>query len=273
MVGAARNWIVSQLSLGAFSSRADVVRCAFWMSLKIAAFAYALNLVAHFVLYAAGLLPYDLYQALIIATVLTPPVSLVVSLAAYLVVGFAILDLSVSRAELERLSRTDTLSGLLNRRAFLDAFEAHPDDASMALFDIDRFKTINDTLGHTAGDTVIVSVARALLAAFPAPFTCARIGGEEFAVLCGGDSAQLFERTEAVRKAIAAQMIETGQGDTSVTVSAGIADCSAGRTFAALFAAADRALYQAKSEGRNSTVVYAETAERTDGRGAVAARA
>ena len=258
MIGATRKWIVWQLSLGEFSCRSDVVRYALWMSLKIAAFAYGLNLAAHFALYASGLLPYDLFDALVIATLLTPPVSFIVSIAAYLVVGFAIFDLAVSRVELERLSRTDMLSGLLNRRAFLDVYERHSAGVSLVLFDIDRFKSINDARGHTAGDDVIVSVARSLLAAFPEPFTCARIGGEEFAVQCGGDVPGLFERTEAARKAIASQFVETGQGTVRVSVSAGIANYSSGRDFAAVFAEADRALYRAKTDGRNRTVTYAQ---------------
>lgn len=257
MVLATRNWIIRQLSLGEFASRRDVVLHAFWMSLKIAALAYGLNLIAHFNLYAFDLLPYDLFPALIIATVLTPPVSFVVAMAAYSVVGFAVYDLAMSSQELSRLSRTDALSGLLNRRAFLDAFETRQGEAVLVLFDIDRFKAVNDTYGHAAGDDAIVAVGKVIETSFGEGAVSARIGGEEFAVLCASDSHEsLMHRAELARRAVCACRIVSGDRQFSVTVSAGIANPSGSRGFAEVFTEADRALYRAKADGRDRIVAF-----------------
>ncbi|MCM2472000.1 GGDEF domain-containing protein [Rhizobium sp. CG5] len=257
MVLATRNWIIRQLSLGEFASRGDVVRHAFWMSLKIAALAYGLNLVAHFNLYAFDLLPYDLFPSLIIATVLTPPVSFVVAMAAYSVVGFAVYDLALSSQELSRLSRTDPLSGLLNRRAFLDAFETRSKDVVLVLFDIDRFKTINDTYGHLAGDDAIIAVGRAIKTSFGPEAVSARIGGEEFAVLCADDSHEaLLQRVEAARHAVSECRIVSGTQQFRVTVSAGMANPAGLRGFAEVFTEADRALYRAKADGRDRVASF-----------------
>lgn len=259
MVLAARNWIIRQLSLGEFASRRDVMRHAFWMSLKITGLAYGLTLIAHFNLYAFDLLPYDLFDALIIVTVLTPPVSFVVAMAAYSVVGFAIYDLAMSSQELSRLSRTDALSGLLNRRAFLDAFDTRRGETMLVLFDIDRFKTVNDTYGHAAGDDAIVAVARAIETSFGPGAVSARIGGEEFAVLCTSDSDEsLMLRAEVARRAVCAGRIVSGGHQFSVTVSAGIASPSGSRGFAEVFTEADRVLYRAKADGRDRVVAFGD---------------
>lgn len=255
MVVATRNWIVRQLTLGEFNSSSDVVRRSCRMALKIAAIAYAMNVLAHFALYGLGLMPYDLMPALVLATALTPPVSFIVAVIAYSVVGFAIHDLAVSRRELERLSRTDMLSGLLNRRAFQDAFDAASGDVTMILFDVDRFKSVNDTYGHKAGDDVIVAVANMLRSIYGDGHVCARIGGEEFAILsplsADGDSLAL---AEAARLKIAGTPIAVASGSIQVTISGGIARSTVSRGFAEIFAAADSALYLAKAGGRNRII-------------------
>ena len=81
-------------------------------------------------------------------------------------------------------SITDSLTGLLNRRGFLDAgSHVSVSPSALIMIDIDRFKSINDTLGHDAGDRVITAVARLMAEAAPAPHLCGRLGGEEFAIL------------------------------------------------------------------------------------------
>lgn len=256
MGSATRNWIVGQLSLGEFASRRAVVSRSIWMAAKIAMLAYAMNICAHFALVALDLLPYALFPALVIATVLTPPVSFIVAVIAYSVVGFAIYDLGVSRAEFERISRTDMLSGLINRRAFQSAFEASGGEASLVLFDIDRFKAVNDTFGHSAGDDVIVAVADVMRRSFSRGEICARIGGEEFAVLSDEPPCDLVQRVEHVRESIMALKVPAGERQVRVTISGGIADVVAGRAFGEIFSEADRALYVAKASGRNRIVRY-----------------
>lgn len=250
-----RNWIVRQLTLGEFSSRRAVVWRAVWMAAKIAMLAYGLNICAHFGLVAFGLLPYDLFPALVIATVLTPPVSFIVAVIAYAVVGFAIYDLGVSRSELERISRIDMLSGLLNRRAFQKAFDDSHGDASLVLFDIDRFKAVNDTFGHSAGDDVIAAVAEVIRETFADGEICARIGGEEFAVLWSrDDAATIAERADLARQRVAALKVAAGERSVRITISGGIADLGGARGFNEIFSEADRALYVAKASGRNRIV-------------------
>lgn len=255
MGNATRNWIVRQLTLGEFASRRAVIWRAVWMAAKIAMLAYGLNISAHLTLVAFDLLPYDLFPALVIATVLTPPVSFVVAVVAYAVVGFAIYDLGVSRSELERISRIDMLSGLLNRRAFQKAFDDSHGDASLVLFDIDRFKAVNDTFGHSAGDDVIGAVAEVIRDTFADGEVCARIGGEEFAVLWSrDDAATIAERADLVRQRVAALEVAAGERSVRITISGGIADLAGARGFNEIFSEADRALYVAKASGRNRIV-------------------
>jgi diguanylate cyclase (GGDEF)-like protein len=255
MISKANEWMIRQLSLGEFASRKAVFSRSIRMAVKIAVFAYVLNILSHLGLVAFGLLPYDLGPALVIATVLTPPVSFVVALLAYSVVGFAVYDLGVSRQRFEALSRTDMLSGLMNRRAFLDAFEKSRGPVSLLLFDIDRFKTVNDTLGHKAGDDVIVVVADVLAAAVNGHGALSRIGGEEFAILLTGVGPdEAMRLAEDIRARVADASIGAVGRVFSVTVSGGVADATADRGFSEIFSDADMALYHAKATGRNRIV-------------------
>lgn len=255
MVASVHAWVMQQLTLGEFSSRRSVLRKAVVMAAKIAIFAYALNIFSHLGLVAFDLLPYDLGPALLIATVLTPPVSFVVAVIAYSVVGLAIYDLGLSNQRFEMLSRTDMLSGLMNRRAFLEEFEQVRGKVSLVLFDIDRFKAINDGLGHKTGDDVIAKVANVLATTAPSVAKVSRIGGEEFAVLLPGiSSSEAASVAEAMRQAVeVAEFIGPG-GAFQVTVSAGVAEGVAEPGFSEIFSLADRALYLAKAAGRNRLV-------------------
>lgn len=255
MVRFARHWVIRQLTLGEFSSRAAVWSKATWMAAKIALVAYGLNLLAHLLLVAFNLLPYPLGPALVIATVLTPPVSFLVALVAYAVVGLAIYDLRISRQKFELLSRTDMLSGLMNRRAFVEQFERMKGPVSMVLFDIDRFKAINDNFGHKAGDEVIAEVGEILRRIVPADGMAARLGGEEFAILIGSDGdASVMDIAEHVRLAVECRAFFGPGGHIPVTVSAGIAEAATGAGFSEMFCRADQAMYVAKAAGRNRIV-------------------
>ncbi|MDQ0421305.1 diguanylate cyclase (GGDEF)-like protein [Peteryoungia aggregata LMG 23059] len=248
-------WVIRQLTLGEFASRQAVLSKAVLMAAKIAVFAYLLNILGHLVLVAFGLLPYPLLPALVVATMLTPPVSFLVAVLAYSVVGLAIYDLGVSRQRFETLSRTDMLSGLMNRRAFLDTFEQARGPVALILLDIDRFKSINDTLGHKAGDDVITRTAKCLTEAPGAGEVIARIGGEEFAVLLRGQQTErALQIAESIRQSVESMGLAVGGRPISVTVSAGVSEGVAERGFSELFSGADRALYLAKASGRNRIV-------------------
>ncbi|MBU4530012.1 MAG: GGDEF domain-containing protein [Hoeflea sp.] len=261
IVGMARDWIIRQLTLGEFDSRRHVWRKAIGMACKIAVLAYGINLIAHWIMYQVDLLPYTLQAGLIAATVLTPTIAFSVALAVYVVLGFAIYDLGVSRAELEHLSRTDMLSGLANRRAFMEQFDQCNREKTLLIVDIDRFKMVNDKYGHAVGDEVIVKVANMLTSVFAGRGVCARIGGEEFAV-CSSDMdfAEFAALGEIARHRIAQMRTEVDGEAFSVTVSGGITRAFPGQEFADIFSRADKALYDAKEGGRNRIVLSYDSA-------------
>jgi diguanylate cyclase (GGDEF)-like protein len=167
---------------------------------------------------------------------------------------------------LRQLVISDPLTGVLNRRGFLERFETmrrHPPAGklmlALAVFDLDHFKDINDRFGHTCGDTVLVTFCRAAQQCIGTRGTFGRIGGEEFAGLLHVASAEeAVQITESVRLALMRQAIETGgiEPVVTATVSAGIMlvpVMSAGIDH--MLSVADRALYAAKSAGRNATVL------------------
>jgi diguanylate cyclase (GGDEF)-like protein len=168
--------------------------------------------------------------------------------------------MSMERAELEqrRAAMTDALTGVANRRAFFDRgapllAEALADrrPAALLLFDLDRFKEINDTAGHQVGDQVLRAFCALVAPAMRHGDLFARLGGEEFAcLLTDATMTQALHAADRVRRAFAAMPV-LGL-DQQPTVSAGVAMANeAGRSLSTLLATADRALYRAKAEGRN----------------------
>ncbi len=175
-------------------------------------------------------------------------------------VAFLRVNMSKERAELEqrRAASTDWLTGVANRRAFFDRgtpllrqMLADRRSAALILFDLDRFKEVNDTAGHQAGDAVLKTFAALIAEAIRPVDLFGRLGGEEFACLMPNASmADALQVAEEVRRAFAARSFPGVNGH--VTVSAGIAMASdADRDLESLLATADRALYRAKAEGRN----------------------
>ena len=177
---------------------------------------------------------------------------------AYYFMGRAIMALAVSRDAFERLSRTDPLTGLLNRRAFAEAIAEFHTPYVLAVIDIDRFKQINDTHGHAAGDRVLVEVAAEFRAAFGGEVIVARIGGEEFGVAmpdCGRETAMAtLGRAQSL---LAKRMFDVAGGQIAVTFSAGLSHSGGVDGYSALLTDADKALYLAKAAGRNR-IVHAE---------------
>lgn len=163
-------------------------------------------------------------------------------------------------ARLEKLANTDPLTGLHNRRYVFeragDALAlAERSDARLGfiMLDIDRFKSINDTHGHAAGDRVLVHVARTIRQTARRYDVCGRVGGEEFVIFCPAatieGTAALAER---LRVAVAGQPIPIGDQALAVTVSVGATTRVATDTAAdALVSRADALLYKAKQNGRN----------------------
>jgi len=163
--------------------------------------------------------------------------------------------------EFERLASQDQLSGLLNRRAFYEraasllaqiGTQNYP--AAVLMLDIDRFKAINDTLGHAGGDQVLIAFSRLASSCFRESDVFGRIGGEEFAAVlpdCSADSGKAI--AERLRRTFAEASIEVGTDHAiSATVSIGMATIAQGPgKIEALLLVADKALYRAKERGRN----------------------
>lgn len=182
--------------------------------------------------------------------------------------GFILMEKERSDLELRALAMTDFLTKMLNRRAFTLRAEQEMAAArrtgaplSLLLIDIDYFKIINDEYGHTAGDRVLAEVARVIGTCVRRQDTVGRYGGEEFGVLLPAtDQAGALVLAEKLRQAVADATYDVGRGTISVTISIGVSTCPAPGFpcyvgIAALVTDADRALYQAKNEGRNRTAV------------------
>ncbi len=167
-------------------------------------------------------------------------------------------SLETLNADLTEQTRTDALTGLPNRRAFAAALAAQLDredgaalPLSVAIIDIDHFKTINDLHGHDQGDEVLVALAGLLRAHIAGRGMIARLGGEEFVMLLPGaanEPARL--QCEFLRQEIALLPINL-----PVTVSIGVAELQAGEAPDQCLKRADLALYQAKRDGRDRVVV------------------
>jgi diguanylate cyclase (GGDEF)-like protein/putative nucleotidyltransferase with HDIG domain len=177
-------------------------------------------------------------------------------------------EADAARQEAERLSRTDALTGIANRRNLTEQLEkelarSERDGSApgVLLLDVDHFKRINDRFGHAAGDAVLVEVARRIESAVRTYDHVARWGGEEFCVVAPGlmDDAPLLRISEAIRAAVARSPIDVGGGTIlSVTISTGAARATTELASAeAVTHAADRALYSAKRRGRNQTRLFA----------------
>jgi diguanylate cyclase (GGDEF)-like protein len=172
-------------------------------------------------------------------------------------------ELTLTRSELSRISRTDQLTGLLNRRGFDDAAMPALRSANQAgvpvvvfMCDIDHFKTVNDRFGHEFGDKALVEIA-AVLREFSQVRggLVARHGGEEFAVLMTGithEQAELY--AEDIRKACAACDIANGDISERMTISIGFTLACGESDLAGIMRIADQALYMAKRQGRDRVV-------------------
>lgn len=172
--------------------------------------------------------------------------------------------------QLERFATRDDLTGLANRRSFLEALERelgrarrHGRVMCVAIVDVDHFKTVNDRHGHAAGDHVLCRISEAMRGAVRDTDIVGRLGGEEFALLLpecpmsGG--AQVCER---LREAVAAMRHEFDAASIQVTVSVGVAESTRGCDSKSLIANADGAVYAAKRGGRNRVILHDNEATR-----------
>lgn len=168
--------------------------------------------------------------------------------------------------EVQRLSVTDPMTGLANRRGFepdarrlLALAKRHGRPLAGMMIDIDHFKQVNDTRGHAGGDTVLCAVAKACDKSIRSTDLFARLGGEEFFVLCPetpGDTAVIL--AERLRQQVVSLRPLPMDPDFHVTISLGVAVLSgADDTLEEVLRRSDEALYQAKSGGRNRVAIVA----------------
>ena len=169
-------------------------------------------------------------------------------------------QLDEANARIAALAREDPLTGLANRRTFMEALEAafqsrarDKIDFAVLFLDLDGFKDVNDGLGHAAGDALIVKIANRLRSNVRQDDIVARFGGDEFAILqrnvrSATDAMTLAEKLSAA----ISRPVRIGHEDVSVTSSIGIAQATDARTTPAdLMVQVDLALYRAKDDGRN----------------------
>ncbi|TFW22684.1 GGDEF domain-containing protein [Massilia arenosa] len=170
----------------------------------------------------------------------------------------ALARLSEAMATIQRMATLDDLTGLCNRRELLRVLEAERERAeryqlplSVCVLDIDSFKRVNDTFGHAVGDEVLRHVADTVQALARTTDCFGRYGGEEFLLVLGNtDLPGATELAERVRVAVMNSRAP-GPGRPAVTLSIGVARHVHGEPIQRVIEVADRALYTAKSEGRN----------------------
>ncbi|WP_237058260.1 sensor domain-containing diguanylate cyclase [Microbulbifer sediminum] len=171
------------------------------------------------------------------------------------------LEAAMQRAELE--ARTDPLTGIRNRRSFIDDAERYLKlarhngrDYSLLMFDIDHFKQINDDHGHAIGDEALRQFSHTILGSIRDTDIFGRLGGEEFGLVLSGSREDALQTAQRLRLAVAAISIPTTSGGLAFTTSIGIAHQENGCGLDTLLARADRALYRAKQGGRDLVMEY-----------------
>jgi len=166
--------------------------------------------------------------------------------------------------KLQNIANTDSLTGLLNRRAFTEQTDKtfshaqrHDFPLALMMLDIDFFKRINDSFGHAAGDSALQHFADTVSATIRQEDIFGRVGGEEFCLLLPSVSAeQGLKVAEKIRAAIAAQTLSLDNTKIKMTVSIGLSyQLPADRSLAEIQQRADKALYEAKDSGRNRVAV------------------
>ena len=170
-----------------------------------------------------------------------------------------------SEEELRRIANVDSLTGVSSRRNFLHRFaneleraRRYNRDLALLIFDVDRFKAINDSFGHLAGDEALRCLCEAATGAVRQTDLIGRVGGEEFGVLLPETSIDGALRTaERIRHAAEILDVIAGPHRIRLTVSVGGTMVSPHDTVGSAIARADGALYEAKRAGRNRTVLYA----------------
>ena len=187
--------------------------------------------------------------------------------------GFILLSIGIYRwmnlhqefiSELRAKAETDQLTGLLNRRAFIEKImgEYKPNDGegrALLMLDVDHFKSINDSYGHACGDLVLATAANELKSLIRENDLLARWGGEEFLFhLLDVNEEKSIEIADALRQSIEQLSFECNSKIINCTVSIGVYHAFSSKCLETEVDCADQALYQAKNAGRNCVVLFKE---------------
>lgn len=167
-------------------------------------------------------------------------------------------------SQLRQMSETDELTGVYNRRRLLEEleikfreFRRYAEPTALLMFDIDRFKRVNDRYGHVAGDRALRAIARLCVTHLREVDLLARFGGEKFVVLLPHtDLEQARETAERLRQAVAETTIEHEGDHIRCTISVGVSTlCKSDHMYESVIKRIDGALYEAKRGGRNCVMV------------------
>jgi diguanylate cyclase (GGDEF)-like protein len=166
----------------------------------------------------------------------------------------------------------DALTGLNNRAAFdaglhreIDLSQRQHSPLSLVVMDIDHFKSVNDTYGHSSGDLALQTLANTIIETLRASDIAFRYGGEEFTLILSNTDQEAAKLVaERIRVAVSQVLCSDGQRSFGFTVSLGVAQWTRGENSQTLFDRADRALYRAKKAGRNQTVCSENTVSKVN---------
>ncbi len=198
-----------------------------------------------------GIDPAQFWQEMLISSLVGSP---------FLILGMILVtDMETLQGELETLATTDPLTGLLNRRAFLQATNKAKSDGEngiLMIADADHFKCINDKFGHATGDLALQEIAHALCDHVATQGYVGRIGGEEFALyIPDGATPDVNEFGDIVTGPHQVPFFD-GADQLNVTMSVGATISPASETVEEALVRADMALYRAKAEGRARLIMY-----------------
>lgn len=165
---------------------------------------------------------------------------------------------------LEVKALIDPLTGVYNRwfvtkelELRLSAQARHGTPLTVAFIDLDNFKSINDTYGHSVGDETLQKVATFIKSSIRGYDVFGRMGGEEFILLLPDAALKdAYDKLDDIRAAVAAERFVTAAPDRSVTLSIGLVECRKGDTQTGVYKLADKALYTAKHMGRDRVCIY-----------------
>jgi diguanylate cyclase (GGDEF)-like protein len=179
-------------------------------------------------------------------------------------IGFLLMCTEFNQRELARAASLDYLTGICNRRAIEDlatrsiaAARRHGVPMAIMIVDVDHFKRINDEFGHQAGDVALVETVKRIRDSLRSEDLVGRLGGEEFvAVMPSTDAASALAAAERMRSSFADEKMKIGDQELLITVSIGVAVLDAqDQVYSHLLRRADRAMYAAKTAGRNKVML------------------